>query len=124
MPKPNQSSFACVSSFVSLTKTLMPAKSERADRYVDIEHPAPADIFCQPAADDGAEYGADHDRNSEQGHGRSALFGRIDVEQDALRQGNERCAEQALQQPEADDLRQRLRKTAQNGSRHEADDRY
>ena len=123
VPKPSQSSLALMIQLGFLDEHRHAGEGQRADRHVDVEHPAPADVLGQPAADDRAEHRPDHHRNAEQRHRRAALFHAVDVEQDALRQRHQGGAEQALQQAEADDLRQRLREAAQHRGDHEAGDR-
>ncbi len=76
----------------------------------------------QPAAEHGTEHRPDHDRNAEHRHRLAALLYRVDVEQDTLRQRHQRRPEEALQQPKADDLQQRLGKAAQHRRHDEAGD--
>ena len=98
----------------------MPAKAHGPDPEVDVEHPAPADVFREPAADHGAEHRPHHDGDAEHRHGGTALLGRIDVEKDRLGERYQGGPEHALEQTEADDLQQGLRDAAEDRRHDEA----
>ena len=97
-------------------------QGEDAERQVDVEHPAPGVEIGQIAAEGRADHRSHRDAHGEDRHRLRAARERIDVEHRRLRQRRQCRAEHALQQAEAHQLFQRLRRTAQHGGGGEADD--
>ena len=95
---------------------------EDAERQVDVEHPAPGVEVGQVAAERRADHRAHGDAHREDRHRLGAARERIDVQHRRLRQRRQGGAEHALQQAEADQLLQRLRRAAQHGGDGEAGD--
>ena len=93
------------------------------DRHVDIEHPSPAVVLGQPAAEGGAQNRADHHAHAPGRHCRTLLLARVAVEQSGLRQRHQRGTEYALQQTEQDDLAEVSGDAAQHRGDREARDR-
>ena len=122
VPKPNQSSFAVPFACRLGQKCRQAEEGKDADRQVDVEDIAPAIGLGQPAAEHGPQDGTGHHRDAPKRHGGSLPLLRIDVEQDGLRERDERRAEHALQDPEQHDLDQRLRHAAQHRGDGEAGD--
>ena len=82
---------------------------EDAERHVHEEHPAPAVVLGEPAAEQRPDDGAEHHAHAPDRHRAPVAFFRIDVEQDRLRQRQQRRAADALQRAEQHDLRERFR---------------
>ena len=95
---------------------------EDAERQVDVEHPAPGVEVGQVAAECRADHRTHGDAHGEDRHRLGAARERIDVQHRRLRQRRQRGAEHALQQAEAHQLLQRLRRAAQHGGDGEARD--
>ena len=100
-----------------------PQYRQHAERHVDIKAPAPGELIGQIAADDRAQYRADHNAHAENAHGAADFAARIGVEQDRLRQRHQGGAEHALQQAEQHHFRQGGRHAAQHGGDGEAGQR-
>ena len=78
--------------------------SERhdADGHVDIEDPTPAEVGHDQPAQDGAQDGAHHRGNPDHAHHAPHALGTGGSGQDALADGQDHAAAQALQNPEGD----------------------
>ena len=94
-----------------------------ADRHVDVEHPAPAVVVGQPAAEHRRQHGTEHHPLAPERHGATMPLGGIDVEQHGLRQRHQARPGETLQDPEQNDLIDRLRHAAQHGADGETDHR-
>ncbi len=96
---------------------------QRPDRDVDVENPAPGEVLGEPAAerrpDDRAH---DHRCAPDRHHLRNQPL-RVEVEHHRLRQRDQRCARDALQEAEQHHLRQVLRHAAEHRGDGEAGDR-
>ena len=120
--KPNQSSRAFVR-FVSGRKKHMPEKCQNADRHIDVKIPSPTVIVGQPSAENWPDDRANHDGHAPIGHGRALLLLRVGVQQHRLRQRHQGRAKTALDQPEQDELVQRIRQSACHRGERETDHR-
>ena len=94
-----------------------------ADRQIDVEHPAPVVIVGQPTAERGADDRADHGTGPPYRHRLAMPLGRIDAQEDGLRQRHQGCTTDPLQQAKEDDLGEAFGKPAQYRRRGKADDR-
>jgi hypothetical protein len=84
-----------------------PGGGEHAGRQVDEEHPAPAVIVGQPAAERRPDDRPEDHAHAPDRHRLGVPLGRVDVQQHRLRQRHQRRAAHALQEAERHDLEQR-----------------
>ena len=79
------------------------------DGYVDIKDPWPVPVVGDPAAESGADYGAEDDADPEERHRLAVLLLREGLEHDRLRHRHHRASRQPLYDPHQDQDRQSRR---------------
>ncbi len=94
-----------------------------ADRQVDVEHPAPAEVLGEEPAEEGAQHARDAEDGAEEALVLSALARGDQVADDRHRQHHEAAAAQPLERPEADELRHVLGDPAEGRADQEDHDR-
>jgi hypothetical protein len=99
-----------------------PNNASAADRHVDQEHPVPAVVIGEPAAERRAEDRPDHHAHAPHRHRRAVLLAREHIEQRGLRNRHQRGAEQPLQHAEQHHLADVRSQAAQHRSGGEAGD--
>ena len=98
-------------------------QGERADRQVDVEHPAPAQVVDEEPAKQRSDHARDAEHGAERALVLAALTGRDDVADDRLGQHDQAAAADALQGAERDQLAHAPRLTAEGGADQEDHDR-
>ena len=98
-------------------------KRDRADRQVDVEHPAPAEVVDEEPADQRADDGRDAEDRAERALVLAALPRRHDVADDRLGQYQQAAAADALDRAEGDELAHVPRLAAQGRADQEDHDR-
>ena len=86
---------------------------------VDVEAPAPRQVFGQIASDHWPDDGSDHTGHGEHRHRPAVPFWRIDVEQHNLCRRHQWSGKRALQHAEEDDLRKSHGGSAKRGGNGE-----
>src|SRR5690606_23648816 len=92
------------------------------DRHVDVEHPAPAQVFGEQSAEQRAEHAGGAEDRAEQALVAPAFAGRDEVADDRHGQHDQPAAAQPLQGAVADQLRHVLGRAAQHGAHQEDHD--
>ena len=93
------------------------------DGKVDVEHPAPAQMLGEQAAQQRPEHAGRAEDRAEQPLVAAAFPGRYDVADDRHRQHHQPAAAEPLERAEADELGHVLGGAAQRGTGEEDDDR-
>src|SRR5262249_17227355 len=93
-----------------------------ADRYVDVENPAPTVAVGEPATKNGAEERRDDDAESPEAHGFAAIFGREGFEEHGLRNWLEATTARSLNDAANDKEGQAWRESAKERRNCEAGD--
>ena len=96
---------------------------DRADRQVDVEHPAPRQVVDEEPADQRADHAGHPEHAAEQALVAAAVPGRDDVGDDRLRARQQAAAADALHRAEHDQLEHGLGQPAQRRPDEEDDDR-
>lgn len=94
-----------------------------ADRDVDVEHPAPAEVVGEEAADERAAHEGGRHHDGHHGLDPAALARRHQFTDDRLRADHQSAAAESLQRAEADELAHVLGQSRQDGAREEEHDR-
>ena len=96
---------------------------DRPDRDVDVEDPAPAEVVDEEPAEERPDHGREAEHRTEVALVLAALARRDDVADDREGDDHQAACPEALQRAEADQLRHRLRETAEHRAEQEDDDR-
>jgi len=98
-------------------------RAQCADRQIDIETPAPIEIFGQPAAEGRTDDRPHHRAGAEDRHRIAVALARVDRKERGLAERHEPCAEYALQDAVEHQLVEARRSAAQRRGDREPDHR-